>query len=83
MRVTLKRFKDTHKTSHKMALNNIVILVATLTTLTLLGNNGVHSQFLWSNSDQSNTSISSPIKFTIQDMTILVHESKSFDVVVK
>lgn len=66
-----------------MALKNIVILAATLTLLTLLGNNGAHSQFLWSDLDQTNTNLSSPIRFTIQDMTIMVHESKSFNVTVK
>lgn len=69
-----------NKNSHKMALKNIVILAA---TLTLLGNNGAHSQFLWSDLDQAKTNLSSPIRFTIQDMTIMVHESKSFEVTVK
>lgn len=66
-----------------MALNNAVILAATLTLTILLGNNAVQSQFLWSSSDEAISNLSSPVKFTIQDMTILVRESKFFDVVVK
>ncbi|XP_063705282.1 cystinosin homolog isoform X2 [Culicoides brevitarsis] len=66
-----------------MALsNNFVILAVILTLTTLLGNHAVHSQFLWS-SDVDATNLSSPVTFDVKDMTILVHESKSFNVVVK